>query len=180
MGVFNPCIYMCIKIAWKNHRDFPLIEFQKTQCNMCWWWSSVEWVTLLLQTCGSLQRSSAKSWDWITVFMGRVLIRLAALLMVADPSELCGTAGDLLISELAEFRSLSSTEVIRQLSSLSDVQFGRWLKKWQILFLLLTIVIADSHIKIEQTWLLCNLPSDEHITNSLYLHSLCTKHGNLK
>lgn len=70
MGVFNPCIYMCIKIAWKNHRDFPLIEFQKTQCNMCWWWSSLEWVTLLLQTCGSLQRSSAKSWDWITVFMG--------------------------------------------------------------------------------------------------------------
>lgn len=85
----------------KNHRDFPLIKFQKTQCNMCWWWSSLEWVTLLLQTCGSLQRSSAKSWDWITVFMGRVLIRLAALLMVADPSELCGTAGDLLISELA-------------------------------------------------------------------------------
>lgn len=56
---------------------------------------------------------------------GRVLIRLAALPMVADPSELCGTAGDLLIYELAEFRLLSSTRSDKKLSILSDVQLGR-------------------------------------------------------
>lgn len=34
----------------------------------------------------------------------------------------------------------------KTLSILSDVQLGRWLKKWQILFLLMTTVVADSHL----------------------------------
>lgn len=85
--------------------------------------------------------------------------------MVADPSELCGTAGDLLIYELAEFRLLSSTRSDKKLSILSDVQLGRWLKKWQILFLLMTTVVADSHlINLTTLRLLCNLPSDKHMT----------------
>lgn len=95
--------------------------------------------------------------------------------MVADPSELCGTAGDLLISELAGVQI-----AIIHRSDKTVIKSVRCTIREMIKEMTNFISITDIHtLQIEQTWLLCNLPSDEHITNFLY-HSLCTKHGNLQ